>query len=58
MSHGLDAVEKRKIWHCRESNPGCATHSPPNIKKEKKINEIYSFVKNEDATPSDELLMV
>jgi hypothetical protein len=21
---GLDAVEKRKIIHCQESNPGCA----------------------------------
>jgi hypothetical protein len=25
---GLDAVEKRKILHCRESNPGCPTDSP------------------------------
>jgi hypothetical protein len=25
---GLDAVEKRKILHCRESNPGCSSRSP------------------------------
>jgi hypothetical protein len=24
----LDAVEKRKIFHCRESNPGPPAHSP------------------------------
>jgi hypothetical protein len=25
----LDAVEKRKILLCRESNPGSTAHSPP-----------------------------